>query len=452
MNNYFKLPDKWDSEEGFPEALRLFADHIDPSKVLSSRFLKAGMTEWFSEGCYSIDPQGKKYFDALGSGGVFGLGYRHPKVIQAVREQMDRYCLSGRFGVTPAQGYLAQELLKRAPGSFERVYFGNSGTEAIEAAIKLALLTTGRDKLIGTELGYHGMSVGALSLGNISFWRQGLGCLLSQAKIVPNGDAAAMVKAIDAETAAVVIEPIPWAAGCPVYPREYFSQIRERCDETGALLIVDEIQTGMGRVGSWFASEVLGIEPDILCVGKILSGGVIPISATLYGRQCILKEDSRMPFNVSSFGGNALACVAGLATIDTLEEENLIERCYDLGLRVEERFESWTQRFPEVVVGHRGLGLMRCIDVAEVPMGYYLMFESVQEGYVIGAMSHMPTSIRISPPFIATEAEIDGLLDTMEEKIVELSKMTAQNLGQYMSEMAKEYQKAVKAMEAIRVC
>ena len=270
--------------------------HVNPQMARNLRLLHEEFIEWRSEGCYVYDPMGRPYFDAVGAGGVFALGHSHPEVVGAVHRQLDRGGLSVRTGLVPGQLELLERLSRRVPGQMPFGYIGSTGTEAMEAALKLARLTTGRPGLVGMQMGYHGMSVGTLSISGIPYWREGFSPLLEPVRLVPFGDLKAAREAVDSTTAAVFLEPVQWASACSVAPAEYLQGLRRLCDETGALLILDEIQCGLGRTGRWFAADHSGVVPDMISVGKALSGGVMPISALMFNQaMALLLESSTFP-------------------------------------------------------------------------------------------------------------------------------------------------------------
>lgn len=384
--------------------------HMNPFMVRIMKELQTGFVEWRGEGIYVITPEGEKIFDCVGAGGVFGLGFAHPALVEAVCEQAKRGGLATRAGFTPNQAELATKLLALAPKNLEYAYFANSGTEALEAAIKLARLSTGRKKLIGTHYGYHGMSTGTISLSGLSAWRDGIGPYLEGTALVHHGDIKDLALEIDDDTAAVVLEPVQWASGCKVAGPDYFRQVSELCKEKGALLILDEVQTGLGRTGYTFAAEHWGVEPDILCVGKILSGGMVPISAILYTNFVQKAEFSKSLFNNSSYGGNPLACAAGITTLNLLEDK-YFQRARELGDQLARGFDALLEEYSDQLAGYHGLGLMRCLEFQTPVEG--LMFGArmkTDHNIIVASMGHIPQFVRVSPPFICEDEDLEVLL------------------------------------------
>lgn len=420
-------------------------DDYELNNALVANYMRAvesEMTEWRTEGIYVHTHTGEKYYDCLGAGGVFGLGFLHPKVVGAVKAQLDRSALSGRFFLAPMTGQLARKLTSIAPKGLNRVYFGSSGTEALEAGIKLARLSTGKTGLIGTEFGYHGMSIATLSISGLMLWRQGTEPSVGDTHVVPFNDIKAMEEAIGPDTAAVILEPVQWASGCEVATTEYLKAVRQLCDKHGALLIYDEVQCGLGRCGKVWAHQYQGVDPDILCVGKILSGGVMPISATLYSDKVAQAELARPLFNNSSYGGNPLACAAGLATLEALEEEDLIEQSRRHGERVNREFAQLVKDYPSIVAGQRGIGLMTCITLTRPQYGLLLQdFVRDDHNILISSMMHMPEFVRISPPFISTDDDISRMLSAIRTSIAKIAKMPVTEVMAYFQALQKKFEK-----------
>lgn len=404
--------------------------HMIPMQVRVGRALETNFVEWRGEGIYVYTPDGQKRFDCVGGGGVFGLGFAHPEVVEAVCAQARRGGLATRAGLVPNQAELAETLLAMVPDNLEYAFFANSGTEALECAIKLARIATGRSKLIGTYLGYHGMSIGTISLSGIGVWRDGIGPYLEGTELVHHGDLAGLAEVLDEDTAAVVLEPVQWASGCKVADHDYFAKVAQMCKEKGALLIFDEVQTGLGRTGYKFALEHWNVEPDILCVGKVLSGGMVPISAVLYTAQVQAAEANRTLFNNSSFGGNPIASAAAVTTLNLLNS-TYFERARLLGEQMAEGFDRLLEEFPDLLAGYHGLGLMRCLDFLAPMAGYIFSSRmATKHGVQVASMGHMPNLVRVSPPFICTDDDMAYLIEAARACLLELRELGAQGVQQ----------------------
>lgn len=396
------------------------AAHVSPMTVKMGNELKTSFVEWRGEGIHVYSPDGDRRFDCVGAGGVFGLGFAHPALVEAVTEQAKRGGLSTRVGFVPNQAELAEKLVALAPDNLKYAFFANSGTEALECAIKLARLATGRKKLIGTYMGYHGLSIGTISISGLSTWRDGIGPYLDGTALVHHGSLESLAEELDDDTAAVILEPIQWASGCRVVDRDYFCKVSEMCKEKGALLILDEVQTGLGRTGYNFALEHWRVKPDILCVGKVLSGGMIPISAVLFTQEIQDFEGKRSLFNNSSYGGNAIACAAGVTTLNLLQDR-YFERARILGEQMARGFDALLEEFPDLLVGYHGLGLMRCLEFRTPVAGYLFSSRmSTDHRIIVASMGHIPAYVRVSPPFIASDEDMERLIQSSREALLSL--------------------------------
>jgi ornithine--oxo-acid transaminase len=319
------------------------------------------------EGPYLYDRAGQRYLDLLSGWGVFGVGRNHPDVARRLSEVLCAQ-LPGLVQMdTPVlASLLAEALLRRAP-FLQKVHFVNSGSEAVEAAIKLARRATGRAGIVYCEHAFHGLSLGALSLNGEAIFRDGFGPLLPGCESVPFNDLAALERALSSrQAAAFIVEPIQGHT-VAVAADDYLAGASALCKKYGSLLIVDEVQTGLGRTGRFLAVEHWRVEPDIVLISKTLSGGFVPIAAVLARKGLFDKVFDRMERAVvlgSTFAGNDLAMAAGLATLDVIEAEGLIENAARLGQRLAAAFEVIAGRY-ELVAGVRGKGLMIGVELGE---------------------------------------------------------------------------------------
>jgi ornithine--oxo-acid transaminase len=318
------------------------------------------------EGAHLIDRDGERYLDLFGGYGVFALGRNHPEVIEALQELMAaRTGNLPQLGVTLLSGVLAEQLLARAPASVAAMVPANSGTEAVEAAIKIARAATGRARVLYAEHAFHGLTLGSLSINGNAEFRDGFGPLLSECDPVPFGDLAALeLELARGDVAGFVIEPIQ-GKGVNLPPPDYLQGAQTLCRDAGSLLICDEVQTGIGRTGRFLALEHWELEPDLICVAKALSGGFVPIGAVLVSRKAfdsVFDGMERAVRHGSTFGGNDLAAAAGLATLRVLEREQLIAHAAQMGELLLELTEPLVQRY-EIVREVRGRGLMWAIEL-----------------------------------------------------------------------------------------
>ncbi len=345
------------------------------------------------------DMDGTEYIDCVGGHGAAAMGHAHPAVVVAVQAQAERLFLAPNGFFNDMRAQLLAELVKVAPPGLDRVFLCNSGTEAVEAALKFARLGTGRTKIISTMRGFHGRTMGSVSTTWRKEYRQPFEPLIPDVGFVPFDRLERMEKAVDDATAAVIIEVIQGEGGVNPASAEFLHGTQALCHERGALLIVDEIQTGIGRTGKLFACEHFGLEPDLLTVAKSLAGGV-PIGATLIGTRV-----GEIPGHVhgSTFGGNPLSCAAALATLQTMVADRLPERAATLGERLLDGFRSIDA---PVIREVRGKGLMVGIELRERSGGYLAAL--AEQGVL--ALPAGSTVMRFLPPLVITEADIDTVI------------------------------------------
>jgi ornithine--oxo-acid transaminase len=317
------------------------------------------------EGAHLIDSDGERYLDLFGGYGVFAVGRSHPEVISALQEVMEaRTGNLPQLGVTLLSGVLAEQLLARAPDSVAAMVPANTGTEAVEAAIKIARAATGRGRVLYAEHAFHGLTLGSLSINGNAEFREGFGPLLPGCDPVPFGDLEALRRELEgADVAAFVVEPVQ-GKGVNLPPQGYLTGAQELCRGAGALFVCDEVQTGVGRTGRFLALEHWGLQPDVICLAKALSGGFVPVGAVLVSRAAhagVFDGMERAVRHGSTFGGNDLAAAAALATLRVLDREGLVERAARLGDLLLELTRPLVSRY-EVVREVRGLGLMWAIE------------------------------------------------------------------------------------------
>ncbi len=318
------------------------------------------------EGAHLIDSEGARYLDLFGGYGVFAVGRGHPEVAAAVQAVMDaRTGNMPQLGVTLLSGVLAEQLIARAPDSVAAMVPANTGTEAVEAAMKVARAATGRPRIIYAEHAFHGLTLGSLSLNGNEEFREGFGPLVPGCAAVPFGDEQALARELEAgDVAAVVLEPIQ-GKGVNLPPDGYLQAVQRLCRDAGALFVCDEVQTGVGRTGRFLALERWDLAPDMICLSKALSGGLVPIGAVLVSRAAFDRVFDGMERAVrhgSTFGGNDLAAAAALATLRVLDQEGLVARAQRMGDLLMELTAPLVDRY-EVVRDVRGAGLMWAIEL-----------------------------------------------------------------------------------------
>jgi acetylornithine/N-succinyldiaminopimelate aminotransferase len=366
------------------------------------------------EGCSLWDSDGRRYLDLLSGLAVNALGHAHPTVLSAVTGQIATLGHVSNFFATPPQVALAGRLAAMAGAAEARVFFTNSGTEANEAGFKITRMT-GRSRIISTEGAFHGRSLGALALTHNPKYRLPFEPLPGEVIFVPYGDAEALASVVDETVAAVVLEPIQGENGVVVPPAGYLAQAREICDRSGALLWMDEVQTGIGRCGSWLVHVDEGVTADIITVAKGLGNG-FPIGA------CIATETASALLGPgshgSTFGGNPVAAIAGLAVIAVIERDGLLAHAKTLG----DHFSTAIMGLDHgLITGVRGRGLLQAVTLA-APIAAAVVDAALAAGFVINAPR--PDVLRVAPPLIISSAELDhfvralpSLLDQVAEEL-----------------------------------
>lgn len=405
-----------------------FRDHINPGFLEYRKSVTAGgqfaAIEWRATGPNTlIDTNGKEYLDCLGGFGIFNVGHRNPTVVKAVEQQLAKQPLHSQELLDPLRALLAKMLANLAPGDLKYCFFGNSGTESVEAAIKLAKAYQsphGKTAFIATNGGFHGKSLGALSATSKAVFRKPFAPLVPGFRHVPFGDLEAMRDALYASlntgdgVAAVILEPIQGEGGVILPPADYLPGVRKLCDEVGALLIIDEVQTGMGRTGKMFACEHSGVVPDILCLAKALGGGVMPISATLASEKVFSVLFDNPFLHTTTFGGNPLACAAGIATVNVLLEERLPEQAARVGAYLLQGLQDLAADYPDLIVTVRGQGLLQAIEFQHNQLGYQFSKGMFDAGILVAGTLINAKTVRIEPPLTFTEPLIDRLLTTAD--------------------------------------
>jgi ornithine--oxo-acid transaminase len=435
------------------EELVLSDRHLNPQMGRILRTLGFDRTWTGGEGAHLIDDHGERYLDLFGGYGVFAIGRSHPAAIAAIEEVMAAHTGNlPQLGVTLLSGVLAEQLLTRAPSSLGAMVPANTGTEAVEAAIKIARAATGRPRILYAEHAFHGLTLGSLSLNGDEMFRAGFGPLLPGCEPVPWGDLDALELALArrgangrahdpsqprGEVAALVLEPVQ-GKGVNLPPDGYLAGAQRLCREAGALFVLDEVQTGLARTGRFLALEHWGLQPDIVCLSKALSGGMVPIGAVLVSRAAFDRVFDGMERAVrhgSTFGGNDLAAAAALATLKVIDEEGLIARAERLGALLLELTRPLAERY-EVVRDVRGLGLMWAIEFGPPPgAGARRLWDSVErrqpglfsqlitvplfhEHHIFCQVAgHRMNVIKALPALVIEESEIRRFAATLEEAV-----------------------------------
>ncbi|MCA5005136.1 aspartate aminotransferase family protein [Sphingobacterium bovistauri] len=365
-----------------------------------------------AEGSYLYGPQGQKYLDLVSGFNVSNIGHRHPKVIQAIQHQLEKYLhvtVYGEFVQAP-QVQFATKLLANLPPSFGSVYLTNSGAEAVEGSMKIAKRFTGRRQIIAAKNAYHGSTQGALSLIGGTQYQEAYAPLLPEIDFIEFNNITDLSNITD-KTAAVIVEAIQGEAGVRVPSKEYMQAIRAKCTEVGALLIFDEIQTGFGRTGKLFAFEHFGIVPDILMLAKGIGGGM-PLGAFVAPKEIMdVIKANPMLGHITTFGGHPVSCAAALASLHVILNEKLLET-------VEQKALLFRQGLIHPKIKEiRGLGLMMCLQLENFDQVYNVSKYCADNGVMIDWYLHCETALRVAPPLTISEEEIIEACDIIKQGI-----------------------------------
>jgi putrescine aminotransferase len=367
---------------------------------------------------------GRTYIDCLGGFGIFNVGHRNPKVVKAVADQLRRQPLHSQDLLDPLRAMLAKALAMLTPEGLEFSFFCNSGTEAVEGALKLArAYDPAKQTVVAATKGFHGKSYGSLSASAKAEFRRPFGPMLPNIEHVPFNDLPALrdmmtsCRAVGEDVGAVLLEPIQGEGGVNIPDDEYLPGVRALCDEFGALFILDEVQTGMGRTGKMFCCEHYGVAPDLMCLAKAFGGGVVPAGAVV-GRREIFARLFDNPFlHTSTFGGNPLACAAALATINVLIEDRLPQRAAVLGERMLSGLREAVAGREELVVDVRGKGLMMALEFCDHRTGYEFAKQMLDRGVLVSGTLVNARTIRVEPPLTISEAEADYVCRATKESL-----------------------------------
>jgi putrescine aminotransferase len=412
--------DKPSVDELRDEVLEKYRRYVNPGIATVLSFSGFDIPEDRAEGCYIYDASGRKFLDCVGGYGAFSLGHLHPKVVDAVKRQLKKEALKSHYFLSQELAEACELLASILPDEIDYSFFCNSGTEAVEGALKAARIHTRRPEFIGAINGFHGKTFGSLSVSGRDIYKKDFHPLLPETKHVPFGDADALAQTISERTAAVILEVVQGEGGVIVAPDDYFPKVREICDQAGALLILDEVRTCLGRTGKMFASEHYGVVPDIVTMAKALGGGVMPVGA-FSSRADIWQSllGSNPYLHSTTFGGNPLACTATIAAIRTTIEEGLVERSAFLGEKLLKGLSSLKSAYPDVVKDVRGKGLLAGIEFFDQDMALLVIAGCGKRDLLLAYSLNNPKVIRIEPPLIIEESELDRAIDIIGESIGE---------------------------------
>ena len=402
------------------EIIGLTKDYVNPGLARLLQFGGFGDVEVSATGCVVSTLSGATYLDFVGGFGVFSLGHRHPRVVEAVRRQLDLMPLGTRTFFNGPQARLAKKLVEIAPGRLQFSFFSNSGTEAVEAAMKIARIATGRTDFVSAVGAFHGKSMGSLAATGREKYRKPFEPMVPGYVHVPFGDLDAAAGAVTERTAAIIIEPVQGEGGIITAPEGYLAGLRAICTERNVLLIVDEVQTGLGRTGRMFAVDHDGVEPDIMTLAKALGGGVMPVGVTMATPEIWERAFGDNPLiHTSTFGGNPLACAAALAAIEATIDEGLCERAVSRGNQLMTGLRGLQGEMPDVLTAVRGQGLMIGVEFAVKDVAELTINGMARRGVIAAYTLNNPNVIRFEPPLVVSEAEVATAIDAFGESVRE---------------------------------
>ena len=416
------------------ETVSNFSNNVNPGfleyrKCVTQKGQFASV-EWRDSGLNTfMDVNKKEYIDCLGGFGIFNVGHRNPKVVKAVQDQLSRQGLNSQDLLDPLRGALAKMLAEITPGDLKYTFFGSSGTEAVEGALKLAKLEQGKKgkhHFIAAASGFHGKSLGSLSATAKGMFRKPFMPLVSGFKHVPYGDADLMYSMIKTseivgeDIAGIILEPIQGEGGVILPPKEYFAKVKQMCEDFDILLIVDEVQTGMGRTGEMFCMDHYGVAPDIMCLAKALGGGVMPIGAVI-ATEKVFSNFFPNPFiHSTTFGGNPLSCAAAIATINVLIEEELPKRAQVVGDYFLKALRNVAGNFPELVSEVRGRGLMIGMEFMSNEIGYEVAKGLFDRGILVAGTLINAKTLRIEPPLTIEISQCEKVCEAFADTLLKL--------------------------------
>ncbi|MGD0767326.1 MAG: aspartate aminotransferase family protein [Tepidisphaeraceae bacterium] len=429
------------------QAFDLHQRHLNPAFVKMLRAINFEKRYVRGEGCYLWDEDGNKYLDLLTGWGVFALGRNHPKIKSVLKQllEMDRPNLV-RMDCSILSGLAAQALVRHVPDGLSRVFFTNSGTEAVEGALKFARCATGRQNVIFCDHAFHGLTLGSLSVNGDQFFREQFGEMIPGGRKIPFNDLPALERELSSRRAAAFIVEAVQGKSCEVASDDFLIEAQRLCHKYGSLLIADEVQCGLGRTGKWFAFQHWpDVEPDIICCAKALSGGYVPVGAVITTPRImdsVFSSMERCVVHSNTFGQNDMAMAAALASLHVIEEDHLVENAAAMGDYVMEKLRPIAEACP-FVSDVRGKGLMFGLDFARPQSSLKLkmawdMLHKLNFG-VFGQMIIIPLMdrhrvltqvagyhtevIKFLPPMIATKEDMDWFLTAIDDVLVDVQRI-----------------------------
>jgi putrescine aminotransferase len=395
------------------DIIEMYADRVSPGRVDTYRTYDILFVPDKRSGCFIYDMDGKRYANCHCNGGVFNLGHRNRDIINAVTTAMRRYDIGNHHLISAPKALLGEMLARSMPGKLNQVVYGVSGGEAIDLAIKLARGVTGRGGIISARGGYHGHTGFALATGDKKF-RDKFKPMPPGFKQVPFNNFDALKRVVSKKTAAVIYETIPATLGIVVPDSDFFIKVKKLCERNGVLLIIDEVQTGFGRTGTLWGFENFGVVPDIVVLGKGMSGGIYPISATVYDERYahFFRED---PFiHISTYGGSEIGCFAAMEVLKISREKDFLNNVRVMGRYLRKGLEELGNRYPKLGLKVRGIGLMMGLEFKDEITSLFLVKMLFDHGIYVVYSANDRRVIQFLPPLIMSEREARVILRGVE--------------------------------------
>ncbi len=405
------------------ETKSLFAQHVSSGKV---RFFETAGIDFVlgkREGPYLWDAGGdKKLIDCHCNGGVFNLGHRNPELVSTLMQSLQELDIGNHHLISEQRAALAARLAGLTPQDISYTVFGVSGGEAIDLAIKVARGFTGRHKVVSARGGYHGHTGFALAAGDEK-WYKPFGPMVPGFRQVPFNDLKALQHSLDDETAAVLLETVPATSGMQIPHSSYLAQVKELCAQNGSLLIIDEVQTGLGRTGRLWGLDHFQVSPDILVIGKGLSGGIYPITATCFRTELEMVFHQDPFIHVSTFGGAEVGCPVAMKVLEISSAPDFLEHVNKMAEFFRAGFDDLKERHRQVMVGLRQLGLMMGIEFTSAQLGPVFSKTAYDNGFLSVYASNNPAVAQFLPPLTITGKLAEELLDRVDRALTDLTKI-----------------------------
>ncbi len=406
------------------EIMNQFARHVSSGKAAFFQFAGIDFVPGKREGVYMWDIDGQaKYINCHCNGGVFNLGHRHPEIVQTMMDSLQTLDIGNHHLISEQRATLAAKLTELTPGNLAYTVFGVGGGEAVDLAIKVARGYTGKQKIISANGGYHGHTGLALATGDAK-WYAPFGEQAPGFEQVVFGDIDGLETAVSqSPTAAIILETIPATLGMPLPPPHYLPQVRELCDKTGTLLILDEVQTGLGRTGTLWACTQFGVVPDIMVIGKGLSGGIYPMSATCFRKELetVFHDD---PFiHISTFGGAEIGCPVALKVLEMSSDPAFLANVGECAAVFAAGFQSLQKKHPQVLVGLRQLGLMMGIEMVNAYCGPLFSKAAYDHGLISVYAANDSRIAQLLPPLIIERPLAEEILQRVDAALGDVAQM-----------------------------